>query len=396
MPVRTDSFVPFNALRYSVSASNNLLRAPFYDNRTSTIMPYHRLEWFPEIESDHRNETPKFNFTHVGDFSVNKAVAELILDHYHQNPFHEETSRFSREYKTLYSVDQRNEFLVNWAVKELHFLNAFTRFKAHCEEVYGRVIGEIPFYDSDQNVLTGREAIKERAKWYNNQLCNLWTHSQRKTVFQSYLTDESNHALSSELSIAKAQLIDQLDAVIRQRILYLFDGNSIPMNSNQESVMRSMNIVREKCRFLFKTATTLSKCQTEFNTRKNQINSMQVQFSPVIMSQNLATIYTSEGHTLDLNYTISSTPFIYVLIAGEQTANMNKWFVTFDELDNPKLKLREIRPDGDEETFQTTMALEFRETPTVGTYETTIVTRNLNGPRSFKIKITVTEPAKDD
>ena len=272
------------------------------------------------------------------------------------------------------------------------------------EEIHDQLdiaAGITPIKGDDGQTLTGLPALAAReALWAD---INRWYNGNPATALQTRILTGPHPAegtLATDVPIARAQLMDRLDAAAKEMRRWLLDGGACDANAAQATALQLLESRRQAGRRTLRAATTSSVLLAAVTSAESLIRGVGIEDAPAwqagggtaITGDRYSTTYAAPAEgtwTLGLR-AVNPSPTSASKSAADlgdvvlDAADPEGWTVT---------SAPRAAPHAHERTV--TIAWGGADAPAAGTYDVELTARNACGPAMLTVTITVPAPASE-
>lgn len=151
------------------------------------------------------------------------------------------------------------------------------------------VAGDLPVHDNLGTELTGAAALTRRQEIYEGELCAWWrlindSSALRTRIRNAVEWDLPHDALSSDLPVAKAQLLERIDDAAADHLCYLFDAEepslARPFDTEQQTAARLLSSRRQAGRRTVLAAETVAAAAVASRLAVSRIEGVGIEHAP--------------------------------------------------------------------------------------------------------------------
>ena len=198
----------------------------------------------------------------------NAVAAEIVLDGRHGVPLRVRGGPDGAVH-TLHTRAARREWREAWARHVARLHDRAVAYAAEIHRQFDQVDYTAPVAGSDGQVLTGQAELDDRYRRWG-EFIDGWHYSagqsrverqnkaKRRTALTSTRFDPTPRTLSSDIGIAREQLMDQLDDAAAGMRRWLLDGGRDAANAVQRGAIERLEEQRQAGRRSLRTAATLT------------------------------------------------------------------------------------------------------------------------------------------
>lgn len=327
------------------------------------------------------------------------ADSGAVLRHRHHHDAYSAEDTY-REEAVFWTRRQRRQVARAWADRTLLILGRAIGFIGNLRRLAAQVAGDLPVHDAQGQVLTGQAAFAKRQEIYAGDLCAEWRRAGDRNAMKAWLRSATNHdldagVLSSDISVAKAQLCERIDDAARDHLAYLLDcedpAYARPVGTEQSTAVALLERRRQDGRRSVRAAATAAAAMTDSTNAIAIVEGVVVEHAPVwrsslggalsLSSKMFLPPWTSPGAG---SYTFS----LRVVRTGERAAANDA--ITLEAQDLPAgwtVALGAKQGQGAAAYWPVTVTATTWSAP--HTYDFVLVARDAIGPARLRVRVRV-------
>ena len=344
------------------------------------------------------------NGVSLGDLDPLRIAAELHRESDGAHPWYWHGGADNRDGGEIHGRENRQALLTAWADREDRLQAASARAIHEASDAKLQIRGTIPTLDSSGNAMPSTTAEQRKALWlrrqwlYNNRLCHMRRGVLALARIRSLMAAMTPHALSANLATAKQQLLARYDRAVTARCLYLFDGHAQPHNEQQRAARDAMMQGRQNLVRALRKVTSIATGETVTNSEIAVTNATAVAGSPAWDDNGdplsgFPALAHSSTYTRGRGKSKWKVALHAFTATNSDEASKSAGDVLLDDFAHPEFEVVNVRnraSDGDL-NFDVRRKTGASGHPAAGVYVLQLTARNLRGPSTITLTVTVPE-----